>query len=71
MVRPGPGGQGTFSVLCDNFHVEIEMSIGPKLLSRYRTAWHANVLFSVIFTVVPQPLSTFPLQFHFWLFLSL
>lgn len=35
MVRPGPGGQGNFSVLCDNFHVEIEMPIGPKLLSRY------------------------------------
>lgn len=35
VVRPGPGGQGTFSVLCDNFHIEIEMPIGPKLLSRY------------------------------------
>jgi len=42
-----------------NFHIEIEMPVGPKLLSKYRAAWNANVSSRVILllTVVPQLLT--------------
>lgn len=43
-----------------NFHIEIEMPLGPKLLSEYIAAWNTNVSSSVILpTVVPQLLTVY------------